>query len=60
MLIFEDFLKTQFDQKIHQNVQKMHHIFKILSGDLVYAPEPPSICVQWWYYNCFYMKNNVT
>ena len=37
MLIFRKFFKTQSDQKIH----KMHHIFKIFSWELAYAPEPP-------------------
>ena len=49
MLIFREFSKTQSDQNIHQNAPKrtkLHHIFKMFSGELAYAPEPPSICMQ--------------
>ena len=46
MLIFGEFFKTKSDKNIHQNTPKLHHIFKIFSMELAYAPEPPSVCVQ--------------
>ena len=45
MLIFGEFFKTQYDQKIHQNAQNAPY-FQNFPGELAYAPEPPSICVQ--------------
>ena len=41
MLIIGEFFKTQSDQNIHQNAPKIHHIVKIFSGELAYAPKPP-------------------
>ena len=48
MLIFREFFNTQSDQNILQMTKhtKQHHIVKIFSGELAYAPELPSICVQ--------------
>ena len=48
MLIFREFFNTQSDQNILQNAPntKLHHIIKMFSGELAYAPELPSICVQ--------------
>ena len=42
MLILAEFFKTQSDQKMHQNTPN----FKIFSGELENAREPPSIGVQ--------------
>ena len=46
MFIFREFFNTQSDQIIVSKLTKLHHIFKIFSGELAYAPELPSICVQ--------------
>ena len=49
MLFCGEFFNTQSDQNILQNAPnctKLHHIFKIFSRELAYAPELPSICVQ--------------
>ena len=39
MFIFKELFKTQSDQNIHQTAP-------IFFGELVYAPEPPSIYLQ--------------
>ena len=48
MLIFRELFNTQSDQSLKYTSKhtKLHHIFKIFSGELKYAPELPSICVQ--------------
>ena len=42
-LIFLEFFKTQSNQKINQNALYYQNI---LMGANIYAPKPPSICVQ--------------
>ena len=42
MLIFGEFFKTKSDQNIHQTAPYFQKFF----GELAYALEPPSICVQ--------------
>ena len=37
MLIFREFFNTQSDQNILPKRIKLHHIFKIFSGELAYA-----------------------
>ena len=46
MLIFREFFNTQSDQNILQNTPNCTTFSKIFSGELAYAPELPSICVQ--------------
>ena len=46
MLIFKEFFKTQSDPNIHQNAPNCTTFLKKISGQLAYAPELPSICVQ--------------
>ena len=43
MLPFREFIKTQPDKKYTPKRTKLHHIFKIFSGKLAYAHEPPSM-----------------
>ena len=42
MSIFRDFFNTQSDQNILPKRTKLHHIFKIFSGELAYALNSPA------------------
>ena len=46
MLIFREFFNTQSDQNILPNAPNCTTFSKCSQGELAYAPELPSICVQ--------------
>ena len=47
MLIFRGFFNTQKSDRVNTSKRtKLHHIFKIFSGELAYVPELPRTWVQ--------------